>query len=52
MPEVFIPRLIELYRQGRMPFDRIMRTYAFADIEQACKDTTAGVTIKPILMFE
>jgi aryl-alcohol dehydrogenase len=45
----FIPTLIELYRQGRFPFDRLVRFYDFANINQAVEDSEAGVTIKPIL---
>jgi aryl-alcohol dehydrogenase len=47
--KTFIPTLIELYRQGRFPFDRLVRFYEFADINQAVEDSEAGVTIKPIL---
>ncbi len=48
-PQVFIPELIELHGQGRFPFDRLVRHYAFADIEQAIRDSENGVTIKPIV---
>lgn len=47
--KTFIPALIELYRQGRFPFDRLVRFYDFADINQAVSDSEAGITIKPIL---
>jgi aryl-alcohol dehydrogenase len=49
VPSVFIPRLIELYRQGRFPFDRLVRFYEFEEINQAVADTKSGKTIKPIL---
>ncbi|MGB0384873.1 MAG: NAD(P)-dependent alcohol dehydrogenase [Ardenticatenaceae bacterium] len=49
VPDIFIPRLIELYRQGRFPFDRLVTYYEFADINQAVADMHAGTTIKPIL---
>lgn len=48
----FIPELIELYRQGRFPFDRLVRFYPFDQVNQAMADSEAGVTIKPILRFE
>lgn len=47
--ETFIPTLIELYRQGRFPFDRLIKHYEFADINQAVEDSERGVTIKPVL---
>lgn len=47
--ETFIPTLIEYYRQGRFPFDRLIKHYDFADINQAMEDSETGVTIKPVL---
>lgn len=49
VPQTFIPKLIDLYRKGRFPFDRLVRFYAFEDIEQAFADAKSGRTIKPIL---
>jgi len=48
-PQVFIPRLIELYRQGQFPFDRLIKFYEFADINTAIADSRQGDTIKPVL---
>lgn len=47
--KTFIPTLIELYRQGRFPFDRLVKFYDFDQINQAVADSESGVTIKPIL---
>jgi aryl-alcohol dehydrogenase len=47
--QTFIPTLIEFYRQGRFPFDRLIRHYAFEDINQAIEDSETGKTIKPVL---
>jgi aryl-alcohol dehydrogenase len=47
----FIPELIELYRQGRFPFDRLVKFYPFEELNEAMADSEAGVTIKPILRF-
>ncbi|WP_226008378.1 NAD(P)-dependent alcohol dehydrogenase [Natrinema salinisoli] len=48
-PQQFIPDLIELYRQGKFPFDELVTYYDFKDIEQAIEDAESGETIKPIL---
>jgi aryl-alcohol dehydrogenase len=48
----FIPELIELYRQGRFPFDRLVKFYPFDQVNQAMADSEAGIAIKPILRFE
>ena len=50
-PEVFIPRLVDFFMQGRFPFDRLIRYYPFDDIEQAFHDSETGTTIKPVLQM-
>jgi aryl-alcohol dehydrogenase len=49
IPQLFIPQLIELYRAGDFPFDRLVRFYAFEEINQAVADARSGATVKPIL---
>lgn len=44
-----IPALVELYQQGRFPFDRLVRYYELGEIEQALADSKSGEVIKPIL---
>lgn len=46
---MFIPALIEMYRKGDFPFDRLVRFYDFDEINQAVEDTRAGQTIKAVL---
>ena len=35
VPEVFIPKLIEFWRAGRLPVERLVRAYDFDQINQA-----------------
>jgi len=49
IPDLFIPKLIELYSQGRFPFDRLITFYPFDDINQAVEDMEKGRVIKPVL---
>jgi aryl-alcohol dehydrogenase len=49
IPQVFIPKLIDLYRAGLFPFDRLVRFYEFGEINQAVADAQRGDVIKPIL---
>jgi aryl-alcohol dehydrogenase len=49
IPDLFIPRLIELYGQGRFPFDRMITFYPFDDINRAVEDMEKGRVIKPVL---
>lgn len=41
--------LVDLYRQGRFPFDRLVRYYELGEVEQALADSASGEVIKPIL---
>jgi aryl-alcohol dehydrogenase len=47
--DLFIPKLIDLYSQGRFPYDRLIKFYPFEDINQAVADMEAGQVIKPVL---
>ncbi len=49
VPALFIQQLIAHHRAGRLPFDRFVRFYDFADINQAIHDAHDGSAIKPIL---
>jgi aryl-alcohol dehydrogenase len=51
VPQRFIPRLIELHREGLFPFDRLVRFYDFAEINQAIADSKRGSTVKPVLLI-
>lgn len=51
-PPIFIPTLIDLYTQGRFPFDRLVSYYPFAQINEAAAASEEGTAIKPILRFD
>jgi aryl-alcohol dehydrogenase len=50
-PRRFIPRLIDHYRAGDLPLEKLVRTYPFADIEQAFADSSDGSVVKPVLLM-
>ncbi|MFM9442531.1 NAD(P)-dependent alcohol dehydrogenase [Streptomyces acidiscabies] len=50
VPQVFIPELIDLYRRGRFPFDRMITPYPLAGINEAVADMKAGRAVKPVLV--
>jgi aryl-alcohol dehydrogenase len=49
VPDVFIPLLIELNRQGRFPFERLIGYYDLDEINTAARDAEGGGTLKPVL---
>ncbi|SEW16552.1 NAD(P)-dependent alcohol dehydrogenase [Natrinema salifodinae] len=48
-PQEFIPDLVDLYQQGKFPFDELVTYYDFEEIDQAVEDSETGETIKPVL---
>lgn len=50
-PQEFIPYLVKEWQAGNFPFDRLITTYSFAEIDKAEADAHSGVAIKPVLVF-
>ncbi len=48
-PSTFLPMLIDMWRQGRFPFDRLIEIYSFEEIGRAFHDVESGRVIKPVL---
>ena len=51
VPSKFVPQLVDLYERGLFPFDRLVKSYPFADINKAFDDSASGVTLKPVVIF-
>lgn len=49
VPQIHIPRLVQYYKEGKFPFDKLVKFYDFEDINQAFEDSKIGITIKPIV---
>ena len=52
IPQVFVPRLMALRAAGEFPFDRLVKSYPFAQINQAFEDSKSGETLKPVVVFD
>lgn len=50
-PQAFIPQMIDWYRQGIFPFDRLVETFPFEQINEAAHAAESGRVIKPVLLF-
>ena len=51
-PKIFIPQLVQLYKEGRFPVDKIITKYPFEQLEQAREDSNAGKVIKAVVTLE
>ncbi len=49
-PKVFIPELVRLYKEGKLPVDKMNKYYKFEEIEKAYHESHGGV-LKPIIVF-
>ncbi|MFI6367722.1 NAD(P)-dependent alcohol dehydrogenase [Nocardia sp. NPDC050630] len=50
-PSEFIPRMLSLYKAGRFPFDKLIETFEFTDINKAIEAAHHGHVIKAVLTF-
>jgi aryl-alcohol dehydrogenase len=51
-PRTFVPTLIELYRDGKFPFDRLIKTFPLNQINEAIAASQRGDVIKPVVVFD
>ena len=49
-PDSFLPRLVQLYSEGKFPFDKLIRFYPLSEINQAIDDQHHGICVKPVLL--
>ncbi len=50
-PRLFLPQIIEWYKNGRFPVDRLVKTFAFEEINEAWAESVAGTAVKPVLLL-
>jgi aryl-alcohol dehydrogenase len=51
VPRTFLPQLIDWQQQGIFPYEKLITTYDFSDINQAFSDAESGTVIKPVLLM-
>jgi len=52
LPQTFIPQMIEYYKQGLFPFDKMIKFFKFSEINEAFEASHNGSVIKPVLLME
>lgn len=52
VPRVMIPKLIQLWRDNKFPFDKLLTSFKFEELQKALDETHAGRVIKPLLVLE
>ncbi|QQT46635.1 Aryl-alcohol dehydrogenase [Sphingobacterium multivorum] len=49
LPDLFIPKLIQMYQDGIFPFDKMVKFYTLDQINEAVEDAEKGKTLKAII---
>jgi aryl-alcohol dehydrogenase len=51
-PRTFIPYLIQLWREGRFPYDRMLEKFPFTAINEAEQASLEGRAVKAVLVMD
>ena len=49
VPAIFVHKLIDFWKEGRLPVEKLIRYYDFAQINEAIAASKDGSAVKPIL---
>lgn len=52
VPDIFIPQLVELWKQGRFPFDKLIQYFPMSEIDAAAHASERGDVLKAVLRPE
>ncbi len=50
-PRTFIPQLAALFKAGKLPIDRLIKTFSLDQINEAIAASERGDVIKPVIVF-
>ena len=51
VPDVYIPQLVQMQREGHFPVEKLVKVYDYEDMEKALHDLHEGTTIKPVIKW-
>lgn len=52
IPKLFIPELLDYYKKGLFPFDKLIQFYPFEQINEAFEESGSGKCIKAVLRMD
>jgi aryl-alcohol dehydrogenase len=50
VPQEVVPQLLDWWREGRFPFDRLIQTFPLDRIDEAEAASLSGLVVKPVLI--
>ena len=51
VPQDWIPKMVDWYRQGKLPLERLVQYFPAKDFDKAVHAMLSGETIKPVLLW-
>lgn len=51
LPPEYIPKLVEMQREGNFPVEKIVKVYNYKDLPQALHDLHEGTVVKPVIKW-
>lgn len=51
-PQEFLPMLLQANKEGKFPYERLIKTYPVRDVQKAMEDMESGKVIKPVLLWD
>ena len=51
VPQLLIPRLLELWRSGQFPVEALVSTFAATELDEAMQAMKLGRVVKPVVVF-
>jgi aryl-alcohol dehydrogenase len=52
VPQLLIPRLLELWRAGQFPVEALVSTFAATELDEAMRAMKLGHVVKPVVVFD
>ena len=49
IPQELLPEIISWHEAGEFPVEKLIKVYPFEELNRACEDSLAGLTIKPVI---
>lgn len=51
VPSDFIPKLVQMQKEGNFPVEKIVKIYDYKDFDKALHDLHEGAVVKPVIQW-
>ena len=51
VPSEYVPKMVKWYREGKFPFDKLIKLMPAEEFENGLHEMHTGVTVKPVLTW-